>query len=111
MEEIKTVNVDEMVEHVDASELDVIYDEYSGEDFDGLAAKILLAMTAGAVGLGALAFAKRDKIRDWRIKRWEKKGYKVEKIEPVEETIVDTTVETEHVETTDVETKKKKKNK
>lgn len=114
MEELNNeMNFEEMVEHVDASELEVFENLDDLECSDNVIGKIVIGAVAGVVGLGALAFAKRDKIRDWRIKRWEKKGYKVEKIEPVVEEAVETVeVETTEVEKTEVKTEtKKKKNK
>ena len=109
-EEIITTNND-MIETVTDTELD--YENY--EDVgtsSGVLGKVLLGAAVGVGGVAALVYKNRNKILDWRIKRLEKKGYKVEKIEtPVED------AEAEHVDAEVVDnegvlvTDKKKKNK
>lgn len=88
-EEIMATNND-MIETVTDTELD--YENYEDiETSNGVLGKVLLGAAVGIGGAAALIYKNRNKILDWRIKRLEKKGYKVEKIEtPVEETEVET---------------------
>lgn len=74
MDELNNTTMDfsEMVEHVDAAELEGFENLEDLDCSNDVVTKIVIGAVAGAVGLGALAFAKRGKIRDWRIKRWGK---------------------------------------
>ena len=79
-EETTMTNTMEENAMVETSE---VYNDYEVADNsnDGLAVKVLLGVGA-AVGAGIAAWkATKNKREAWAVKRLEKKGYKVEKVE------------------------------
>ena len=81
-EEIKNVNTEEIdvIGNLEDAEAMEYYDdsECSG------AGLLVLAVGTAIVGAGAALLHKnKAKIEDWRIKRWEKKGYIITKAEDV----------------------------
>lgn len=50
---------------------------------------VIAGVVVGAAAIGAAVYKNRQKITDWKIKRWEKKGYSVIKNESEEEDVVE----------------------
>ena len=78
-EEIKNVGTEEIEVITDLEMIDDL-DIYEDSNSSG-AGLIVLAVGAAIAGAGAALYHKnKAKIEDWRIKRWEKKGYVISKI-------------------------------
>lgn len=82
-EEIRK-NEMELVNNSDVEVLDYC-DNYE-ESGSGILGKVMIGAAIAGVGLGAVLLRKnRDKINEWRIRKLEKAGYVVAKVEDNEE--------------------------
>lgn len=75
-EEIKNNEI-EIVER----ELDIV-DDYYEESSNGISGKVVVGLGIVGIGLGLALYRKnKNKINEWRIKKLEKQGYVVSKLE------------------------------
>lgn len=82
-EEIMNVNTEEIEELENLEETEAM-EFYEDSDCSG-AGLIVLAVGTAIIGAGAALYHKnKAKIEDWRIKRWEKKGYQITKLEEIQ---------------------------
>ena len=74
------------MELVNNSEVEVLdYSDNYEESGSGILGKVMIGAAIAGVGLGAVLLRKnRDKINDWRIRKLEKAGYTVAKVEDAE---------------------------
>lgn len=91
-EEIMNVNTEEIEEIENLEETEAM-ELYEDSDCSGVGL-IVLAVGTAIVGAGAALYHKnKAKIEDWRIKRWEKKGYQITKLEEIQPEIEEIEVE------------------